>query len=72
MSVVPFTVPVQGGHIAPLFCLAVLFKRYDRRIGRQSCLTSEPGMEVVTVPKRCLYKRDSQQDGIMGDTGVTF
>lgn len=39
---------------------------------QQSCLAFKLTSEVVTLLKRCLYKQDSQQNGIMGGAGVTF
>lgn len=46
-SIAPFTQPVPGGNLKPLFHFAVLYKGYDWRKEGQSCLTFKQAVEVV-------------------------
>lgn len=48
---VTFTPPVEGRNIAPLCHLAISYIRYNHGMGEQSGLTSELGLEVVTMSK---------------------
>ena len=54
-----FIQTVQGGNVELLFYRAILYKRYEHRMGR-SLLAAE----VVTGPVQRLCKRESQYNGI--------
>lgn len=48
LSVTPFTQAVQGRTVAPLFCLAVLDKRYGHRIRGHCSSAIKPAAEIET------------------------
>lgn len=60
-AVAPFKQPVQGGEVAPLFHLTVLYKRYKDRMEGHCCSATEPAAKVVTEPNRRLCQKS--EDG---------
>lgn len=66
MSLDPFTQPVQGRNVAPLFCLTVLYKMYEHRIKGHCYSAFKLAEEVPTEPNRHLCKMVKWGAGRMG------
>ena len=59
-TVAPLTHPVQGGNVAPLCRLTLLYKRYKRGMGSNSSTSIETVVEEVTELNHVCGKRESR------------
>lgn len=63
VALVPFTQPVQGRNVEPLFHFSILYKAYKQEMEGHCCSASEPASEVVTELNRYLCKRENRHGG---------